>query len=127
MLVQHFLGEKICNTLEELERELEIRSDKGVNEFILSFDEELPLVYMNVNKEYASLNYYYEENDPGYVSIGNNNGLDEKEDMVFYTALGNKTFLVPNYSVVMFEEAKQAAVEFFKIKKLPQSIEWEEL
>ena len=69
----------------------------------------------------------YLTNDPGYVSIGNNNGLDEMGDMIFYTALGDKTFLVPNYSVVMFEEAKQAAVEFFKTKKLPKSIEWEEL
>lgn len=126
MLVQHFLGEKKCNTCEELEKELEKRNEKDVNEFILSFDEELPLIYMNVNKEYASLNYYYEDNDPGYVSIGNNN-LDKNGDMIFYTALGNKTFLVPNYSVVMFEEAKQAAVEFFKTKNLPQCIEWEEL
>lgn len=127
MLVQHFLGEKKCNTCEELENELVLKNEKGVNEFVLSFDEEFPYVYMNVNREYATLNYYYKDNDPGYVSIGNNNGLDETEDMIFYTDLGNKTFLAPNYSVVMFEEAKQAAVEFFKTKKLPQSIEWEEL
>ena len=55
MLVQHFLGEKKCNTCEELENELELKNEKGVNEFVLSFDEELPLVYMNVNREYATL------------------------------------------------------------------------
>lgn len=115
MFVQHFLGEKNCDTCEELEKELEKRNEKGVNGFILSFDEDLPLIYMNVNKKYASLNFYYEDNDPGYVSIGNNTDLDENGDMVFYTALGNKTFLVPDHSVVMFEEDKQAAVDFLKL------------
>lgn len=42
MLAEHFMGQKECNNLEELREVLGERTEKGVNEFIISTNEQFP-------------------------------------------------------------------------------------
>ncbi len=52
MFVEHFLGKIECNTCEELEQVLELRTEKGVNEFTIELEDRCcyPYLIMHVNK-----------------------------------------------------------------------------
>ena len=50
MLVEHFMGQKECDSLEELRKVLSERTEKGVNEFIISMHEQFPYMIMAVKE-----------------------------------------------------------------------------
>lgn len=50
---------------------LEKKTEKGVNEFIISTDEPYPYMIMSVKEKYAHLGYFKEDDDPGYSSVNN--------------------------------------------------------
>ncbi len=127
MLVEHFMGQKECDSLEELRTVLSERTEKGVNEFIISIHEQFPYMIMAVKGKYACLSYFREENDPGYSSVNTNPILDADGISIFYTNTDNEEIEVANYSVVKFEDAVSAVEEFFETLQLPKCIEWEEL
>ncbi|MDE5824676.1 MAG: hypothetical protein K2H91_08350, partial [Lachnospiraceae bacterium] len=95
--------------------------------FIITLEEYYPYMTMYVNNDYASLSYYWRENDPGYLSIGKENGLNDAGDMEFCMNSEYEKFLVPNYAVIPISQAREAIVEFFKTQSLPSNVEWEEL
>ncbi len=127
MFIEHFLGKADCKTCEEIAKVLELKTKSGFNEFIITLAESYPYMTMYVNNDYASLGYYWKENDPGYLSIGEENGLNNTEDMEFCMNSEYEKFLVPNYAVIPISQAKEAIVEFFKLKSLPTIVKWEEL
>lgn len=127
MFIEHFLGKTDCKTCEEIVKELGLKTKTGFNEFIITLEEYYPYMVMYVNNAYASLSYYWKENDPGYLSIGKENGLNDDGDMEFCMNSEYEKFLVPNYAVISISQAKEAVVEFFKTQSLPEVVEWEEL
>ena len=72
---------RFCET-ESWKKVLGVKTEAGFNEFIITLAE-YPYMTMYVNNNYASLSYYWKENDPGYLSIGEENGLNDTEDMEF--------------------------------------------
>lgn len=126
MLVEHFLGKTECNTCEELEQVLELRTEKGVNEFTLELETYYPYLIMHVNKDYAYVHYFWDDG-PGSASMDESNGLDEYGYTEFYLGDECTELLRPNFQVVSFAKAKSAALEFFKTKSRPTNIEWMEL
>lgn len=127
MFIEHFLGKTDCKTCAEVVKELELKTKTGYNEFIINLEEYYPYMVMYVNNDYASLSYYWKENDPGYLSIGKENGLNDDGDMEFCMNSEYEKFLVPNYAVISISQAKEAVVQFFKTQSLPEVVEWEEL
>lgn len=127
MLIEHFTGKKECDNINELKEVLKNRTEKGVNEFIISPNEKFPYMIMGVNGIYACLSYFRNEDDPGFSSVSANPILDSSGISVFYTNTDNEEIEVANYSIVEVEKAVSAVVEFFYTKQLPKCIEWEEL
>lgn len=66
--------------------ELGQKTESGFNEFAITLEAYYPYMVMYVNNGYASLSYYWKENDPGYLSIGQDNGLDCDGDMEYSNA-----------------------------------------
>lgn len=127
MIVEHFMGKKECSNFIELEKVLRMRTAKGVNEFIINSEEEFPYLIMSVKDEYACLNYFDEDNSPGYSSIGGDVDLNEDEISIFYTNTDEEEIEVANYSIMSFQKAIMAVKEFFETNIMPKCIEWEEL
>ena len=127
MLVEHFMGKKKCSNFEEVREVLQERTEKGVNEFIISTDKEFPYMIMAVKEEYACLSYFEEEDSPGYSSVNSEPILDEEGVSIFYTNTEDEEIEVANYSIITTEEAIHAIQEFFDTECLPKCIEWEEL
>lgn len=127
MLVEHFMGKKECKSIEELEEVLEVRTKKNVNEFIISSESYFPYMVMSVKNDYACLNYFWEDNNPGYSSIGDGTDLDEDGISIFYTNTDEEEIEVANYSIMSVSKAVMAVKEFFETGTLPKCIEWEEL
>ena len=73
------------------------------------------------------LNYFREEDDPGYSSVNANPVLDAEGISIFYTNTDSEEIEVANYSIVKMEDAVSAVEEFFETLQLPKCIEWEEL
>lgn len=127
MLVEHFMGQNKCDSLEELRKVLSERTEKGVNEFIISMNEQFPYMIIAVREKYACLSYFREEDDPGYSSINTNPILDADGISIFYTNTDSEEIEAANYSIVKIEAAVSAVEEFFETLQLPKCIEWEEL
>lgn len=127
MIVEHFMGKKECSDFEELREILDKRTEKGVNEFIISTNEKFPYMIMSVKGEYACLSYFREEDDPGYSSVNNVPILDKDGISIFYTNTDSEEIEVANYSIIKIEDAVSAVKEFFETQQLPKCIEWEEL
>ena len=127
MLVEHFMGQNKCDSLEELRKVLSERTEKGVNEFIISMNEQFPYMIIAVREKYACLIYFREEDDPGYSSINTNPILDADGISIFYTNTDSEEIEAANYSIVKIEDAVSAVEEFFETLQLPKCIEWEEL
>ncbi len=127
MLVEHFMGKKECNSLEELREILDKRTEKDVNEFIISTHEKFPYMIMSVKGSYACLSYFCEEDDPGYSSVNSVPILDADGISIFYTNTDNEEIEVANYSIIKIEDGVSAVEEFFKTLQLPKCIEWEQL
>lgn len=124
MIIEHFGGKKKCNNLKEIEQELQFRTQKGVNEFIICGEESFPYLVILANKDSAYLHYYEEEDDAGFRSIGNEN---EKGESIFYTNTDKEEVVIENMSIVNFSLAVMAAKEFCETKERPKSVEWEKL
>lgn len=125
MVIAHFGGKKICNNIKDIEQELQFRTQKGVNEFILYYEEEsFPYLVILANKDSAYLHYFKEEDDPGFRSIGNEN---EKGESIFYTNTDKEEVVIENMSIVNFSLAVMAAKEFYETKERPKCVKWDEL
>lgn len=127
MLIEHFEGKKECKNLQEIVETLKKKTDKNVNEFIISTDEQFPYIIMAVKGVHACLSYFRNENDCGYSSVNTTPFLDENGISIFYTNTDNEEIEVENTAIIMLDDAIAAVIEFLQTKQLPQNIVWEEL
>ncbi|MBP1903789.1 hypothetical protein J2Z32_000401 [Paenibacillus turicensis] len=127
MLVEHFLGKAVCTTYEELESILEVRTEKGVNEFIISSKEYYPFIMMSVKDDYATISYFDKEDESSFVSIGFNTDLEQDGITIFYTNTDKEEIAVENGFILPYSKATMVIKEFFETIRLPKCIEWEEL
>jgi hypothetical protein len=134
MTVYHFTGEKECESFEEMEKVLLIRT-KEIDDSI-KFPEEantftlctenatFPFMIMMVKNDAASLYCVLEEEQAGFMSIGQFS--DEEGNTVFYADTGEENE-VSNRYCLPFSKALNVCKEFFETLRLPTCIEWEEL
>jgi hypothetical protein len=110
-----------------LEQILNLRTNKGVNEFVLYNEPEYLYLVLLVNKDYTYLHYYSQDDHPGFRSMASDNGLDDNDTSIFYTNTDKEEVSIPNDSIMSFNNALIAVKAFFETGDMPKSIEWDEL
>lgn len=111
----------------DLERVLALRYANGFNNFWMTHgDEEMPAFAILVKNELAVANYFPNEGDPGFISLGDLDGLEKHGTTMFITVTKEKTHL-GNQFIVPFSLALLATKEFFISTKVPKCIKWFEL
>jgi hypothetical protein len=112
--------------INELETILMKRYGDGFNSFWLSHDGgDYPTLSLLVKGDLATLNYFPEEYDAGFRSVGKTPRLKLGESTTF--AMSNNRaddVVVLNDAVLPFTAALTAAKEFFLSKDLPRCVEW---
>ncbi len=58
MRIEHFLGQENCNTINEVVCVLKKQTEKGVNEFWISCDEDYPVLTILTNQNYAYAHFF---------------------------------------------------------------------
>lgn len=127
MIIEHFMGKEECKNICELNFILNKKTEKGVNEFIISLDSQYPFMIMAVNNNKACLSYFRFDDDPGFSSINNMADFYEDDITVFYTNTDEEEIEVENNSIISIEQAIKAIEEFFITNQLPKCVDWEEL
>jgi hypothetical protein len=127
VLVEHFLGKAVCTNYDELESILKVRTEKGVNEFIISSKEYYPFIIMSVKDDYAAISYFEKEDESSFVSIGGNTDLEQGGITIFYTNTDKEEIAIENGFILPCFKATKVIKEFFETMRLPECIEWEEL
>jgi Immunity protein Imm1 len=129
MHVQDMQKEHEVSTLEELERALARRYGNEVNAFSINRGGNLlPLLHILVNKAYAYMLYFpNEDGHPGFHSVGDLPELDPNQDTTFFVDRIDEPEVFPNFAVIALADALAAAKEFFASTALPQCVEWFEL
>jgi hypothetical protein len=126
--IEDFGGSYYAATTAEVENALAKRYGSGVNEVWLSHEgHKFPALSIVVNGELASLNYFPEEDHPGFVSSGNIDGMNQDGYTTFYINTPSEKHEVWNGAVVSLQTAVAASKEFLHNEQLPPSIEWSEL
>jgi hypothetical protein len=117
------------STLEEFERVLAQRYGNEVNAFWINCGRNLlPLLLILVNKAYAYMFYFPDEDGhPGFHSVGHLPKLDPDQDTTFFMNRIEESEVFPNFAVIALNDALAAAKEFFASTALPQCVEWFEL
>jgi len=126
MIIEHFIGKKECNNIEELEAILAIRTAKGVNEFSISGDNYYPYLVITVKEHYAVVNYLKEEGS-AYIAIGGNSEFGSDGCTVFNSCSETEEMEMDNYYVLDFSDAKIVAKDFFNNMELSENVKWSEL
>lgn len=127
VLVEHFLGKAVCTNYKELESILKVRTEKGVNEFIISAKEYYPFIIMSGKDDYATISYLDKEEESSFVSVGGNADLEQDGITIFYTNTDKEEIAIENGFILPCSKATMVIKEFFETMRLPQCIEWEEL
>ena len=127
MTIEHFIKTEKVNNVSDIRSILNKKTEKGVNEFIISLDSKYPYIIMSLNKDKACLSYFRYADDPGFHSINNTVKSDENVITIFYTNTENEEIEVENCTIITVEQAVKAVEEFFLTEQLPKCIEWEEL
>jgi len=126
MRIAHFGGVCFCHTLEDLISILQVRFNDSVNEFWIMDDEaDNPCLAILVNKDIANVTFFPFAGHPGLQSQGD--AISEEGFSVFYTNTPEEEIEVSNDLVISFEQAEQAAEEFFLTNNKPACINWLDL
>jgi Immunity protein Imm1 len=113
---------------EELGSAMSQRYVDSSNLFWLSHQPEgYPVLAIHVKGDLAVLNYFPEERQAGFVSIGSVSSLEPREFTIFSSSSTGETDMIPNHQIVPFAAAIEAAKEFMRSDTLPTSIKWFEL
>lgn len=127
MTIEHFIKTEKVNNVSDIKSILNKKTEKGVNEFIISLDSPYPYIIISVNGNKACLSYFRYDDDPGFHSINNAVKSYENGITIFYTNTEDEEIEVENCAIVTIEQAVKAVEEFFLTEQLPKCIEWEEL
>ncbi|MCD7742137.1 MAG: hypothetical protein LUI06_08040 [Ruminococcus sp.] len=127
MIIKHFGGIEAVNTLDEVCEVLRKRYGDDVNEFWITYDnQENPCLAILVNKEFANVTYFPDAESIGFQSVGIPSGFNSDEFSVFCTNTPEEEIEISNSTIITFDEALQAALDFFQNPKLPNCIKWSE-
>jgi hypothetical protein len=115
--------------LAELDALLMKRRSDGANAFWLAHDgKQYPHLALLVKGELASVHYFPEDSDAGYIPSGNLAQLPVREMSRFSISKHQADDVhVVNDSVLPMSVAVQVAREFFRSDALPTAITWEKL
>lgn len=127
MMIEHFIQTEICNNVSEISSIINKKTEKGVNEFIVSLDSKYPYMIVAVNRNKASISFFRYDDDPGFSSINHTMNSDENGLTVFYTNTEDEEIEIENSQIITIEQAIKAVEEFFITEQLPACIDWEEL
>ncbi len=128
MKLEDFNGAHEIKNDVELETALNKRYGHDANSFWLTHNsKKYPSMALLVRGNFASINYFPQEDSAGFRSTGNVDGLAPGEMSIFYLDSENQEQEILNDSIVSFADAVRAAKEFLSSSKLPSSIEWFEL
>lgn len=139
MLFQHFCGNDLCSTVDEV-REVLSKNINGVNEFIISDENnEVPYMTVLINKDSAYIYYepFDEFDSAGFEVCGENYGEDIGSDCdditVFYTNTPTEEIEISNEYVNTKDTALNIISEFLNydewplsMEDLPLCVQWEE-
>lgn len=127
MIIKHFGGIETATNANELYEILSKRYGEDVNEFwITENNQENPCLAILVNKDLANVTYFPDADSLGFQSVGNQGNLNPDEFSVFYTNTPEEEIEIRNCTIISFEEALEAAFEFFGNSQIPTSIKWSE-
>ena len=125
MIIEHFGGTEYASNADELCMVLNKRYGNGVNEFWISEEKmDIPCMTILVNKNLANVTYFPDSNSPGYQSVGNKK--NPKDSSVFYVNTPDEEIEIFNDTIISFQDALKAAIEFFQNNQMPTCIEWTE-
>ena len=127
MTVISFEGERQCNSLEELNEVLELRSERDNNDFILIPNEDYPNMEILIKGDWTYIYYFPEEDHAGFFAYMDNNGLDKDGDMEFNIGSFNSVIEISNEHVIPVEKAYEVAREYFASNELSKEVKWFEL
>ncbi|KVK72520.1 hypothetical protein WJ47_10295 [Burkholderia ubonensis] len=126
MKMQYFGGACKMRTREEVDAAL-ARWSGAANDYWLSHgNAKFPALAVMVNGQLATAHYFPDEHHPGFISLGNVNGLDPDGTSTFFLT-NTETTDVANERVISIEVAWEAAREFAQNWSLPRCIKWFEL
>lgn len=124
MVVSSNLGTVSCASVEEYKMHMKKCMESiSENEIWCSQngkEEEYPCLAILVKGEHASVHYFAEDNKAMYVSLGD----ESKGGTVSFM---DGQYEVPEYQLILAEQAFQCALDFFDSQERPECIEWEEL
>lgn len=124
MKIEHFGGLLEVETVAALDKVLDLRYGNRANEYLICGKDRYPLLCVQVRGAVACLHFFPEEGHPGFLSVGEGAaaGLE-----TFYTNTPTEEIEVAADAVVSFDQAREAAREFFRSHVIPRSIRWVEL
>lgn len=124
MLISSDIGDFICNSIDEYKKTIRKCVDTSADyEIWCSEDRETyPRMAILGNQSYYFVNYFTEEDDEMYASLGD---MEQEGEIKFKTKA--EVYEVAAYQIISFELAMKCADEFFCKQELPTCIEWEEL
>ena len=129
MKIHHFLGDALCETPEDVEKEL-ARSVDGVNEFFIVKEHTMfPYLTVLVNGAYAYVYCVPTEEAGGWLAFSEDaeTGLDPDGISVFYVNTPTEEIEICNDYVIPKELAVQVVKDFAETGTMSDRVQWDEL
>lgn len=129
MKVHHFLGDAVCETVEDLEKTL-AQSVNGVNEFFIVKEHTMfPYLTVLVNGAYAYVYCVPTEEAAGSLAFSDDaeTDLDPNGISVFYTNTPSEEIEIYNDYVIPKKLAEQIVKEFAETGRMSERVQWDEL
>jgi hypothetical protein len=124
--MEYFGGACEMRTRQELDAAL-AQWSRAANDYWLSHgNAKFPALAVMANGQLATAHYFPDAHHPGFISLGNVNGLDPDGTSTFFMT-DKETTDVSNERVIPIEVAWEAAREFAQSSRLPRCIKWFEL
>ncbi|MEX3953067.1 Imm1 family immunity protein [Paraburkholderia sp. EG287B] len=114
------------HTRQELDAALAQWSGAANDYWLFHGNAKFPALAVMANGPLATAHYFPDARHPGFISLGNINGLDPDGTSTFFLT-DTETTDVANYRVIPIEVAWEAAREFAECSRRPNCIEWIEL
>lgn len=129
MKIHHFLGNAVCETIEDVENAL-AQSVNGVNEFFIVKEHTMfPYLTVLVNGAYAYVYCVPTEEAAGSLAFSEDaqTGLDPDGISVFYTNTPTEEIEIYNDYVIPRELAVQVVKDFAENGAMSDRVQWDEL
>ena len=129
MKIHHFLGDAVCETMEDLEKAL-AQSVNGVNEFFIVKEHTMfPYLTVLVNGAYAYVYCVPTEEAAGSPAFSEDaeTGLDPDGISIFYINTPTEEIEIYNDYVIPKELAVQVVKDFAETGAMSDRVQWDEL